>query len=78
MNHRIDALGMKCPRPIVELAKVRRRAAPGDTIEIEADDLAFDRDVAAWCETTGNELLELERHGSAAFARIRLHGGAAS
>ena len=75
MNHRIDARGMKCPRPIVELAKARRRAEPGDLLEIRADDLAFDKDVVAWCETTGCELVELARDAEGAHARIRLPGG---
>lgn len=74
-QHQIDARGMKCPRPIVELAKARRRAAPGDVLEIRADDLAFDRDVIAWCETTGCELLELQRDVEGARATIQLPGG---
>ncbi len=68
----IDARGMKCPRPIIELAKARRQAAPGSVIVITADDLAFESDVNAWCETTLNTLesfvTEVETH----TATIRL------
>ncbi|MBK8975681.1 MAG: sulfurtransferase TusA family protein [Planctomycetes bacterium] len=69
---------MKCPRPIVELAKARRRAAPGDVLAIDADDLAFASDVVAWCEATGAELLDLIRGEDATHARIKLHSGGPS
>jgi len=69
---RIDARGMKCPRPIIELAKARRRGSPGDTIEIVADDLAFESDVRAWCETTGNPLMVIETNAGESTARIQL------
>jgi TusA-related sulfurtransferase len=72
---RIEARGMRCPRPIVELAKARRQAQPGSLIVITADDLAFESDVKAWCETTRNELASLEREGDVVVATIRLMGG---
>jgi tRNA 2-thiouridine synthesizing protein A len=56
----IDARGMRCPRPVVELAKARRRASPGSQLEIVADDPAFESDVRAWCEATGCHLQELK------------------
>lgn len=68
----IDAKGMMCPRPIIELAKARRQASPGTTIRIVADDLAFESDVKAWCETTGNALSSLERDGDVITAAIEI------
>ena len=68
----IDARGMKCPRPIIELAKARRQAAPGSVIVIIADDLAFESDVKAWCETTLNHLESFSTAGETHTARIRL------
>jgi len=68
----IDARGKKCPRPIIELAKARRRLEPGTVIEIQADDLAFEVDLRAWCETTGNELSALERDGQLVRAQVTL------
>jgi TusA-related sulfurtransferase len=66
----IDAKGMRCPRPIIELAKARRKTEKGSIIEIQADDLAFESDVKAWCETTGNPLKDLSRTGNVVTARI--------
>jgi TusA-related sulfurtransferase len=71
----IDARGMKCPRPIVELAKARRQAAEGTQIEIVADDLAFESDVRAWCDTTGSTLADLQKEGTLVTALIRIPGG---
>lgn len=74
MSHtiQIDALGMKCPRPIIELAKAKRSHPPGTIIEITADDLAFESDLSAWCETTCNALRELQRDGDIINARVEL------
>lgn len=68
----IDARGMMCPRPIIELAKARRKAPRGALITILADDLAFESDVKAWCETTGNDLVSMDRDGDTITANIRL------
>jgi TusA-related sulfurtransferase len=69
----IDARGKRCPRPIIELAKARRAAEPGSTIHIMADDLAFESDVVAWCETTGNALSEFSKDGEVMTAIIQLN-----
>ncbi|MBM4372316.1 MAG: sulfurtransferase TusA family protein [Deltaproteobacteria bacterium] len=70
----LSCLGMKCPRPIIELAKLSRRVGPGSTIRVVADDLAFESDVKAWCETTKAELLTLEKAGTGLVATLRLPG----
>ncbi len=68
----IDARGTKCPRPIIELAKARRQATAGSRIVIVADDLAFESDVKAWCETTGNTLDSFSSDGGVHTATIRI------
>jgi len=71
----LDCRGMRCPRPIIELAKAARKEAPGTVLEVLADDLAFESDVQAWCETTRATLLELKPlDGGGWRARIRLAG----
>lgn len=68
----IDCMGMKCPRPIIELAKAARKAASGAKVRIRADDLAFESDVRAWCDATGATLVDLESSGVSIQAVIRL------
>jgi len=68
----LNCIGMKCPRPIIEIAKFARRNPPGATLEVKSDDLAFESDVRAWCDTTKAQLLALGRDGATVIATIRL------
>lgn len=72
MKKDIDAKGLRCPRPIIEVAKAKRMLSEGDEISVEADDPAFESDIRAWCESTGCELLECRSEGSVVTARIVL------
>ena len=72
MAHEIDAKGLRCPRPIIELAKAKRTLPAGEEIHIIADDPAFDSDVRAWCETTGCTIISLEKEGNIVTATITL------
>lgn len=67
----IDLRGMKCPSPIVHLNEVVNDLAPGDDFLAIADDRAFEPDVQAWCDLTGNELLSLEHAEADIRALIR-------
>jgi TusA-related sulfurtransferase len=57
----LNCLGMKCPRPIVEMAKRIRRMEDGEIMEVHADDPVAEVDIPAWCETTGNTFLKMEK-----------------
>jgi tRNA 2-thiouridine synthesizing protein A len=46
---RIDALGKKCPQPIIMLAARIGEVRIGQVIEVLADDPATKTDVPAWC-----------------------------
>lgn len=56
----INARGLQCPGPIVELFKVAKAAESGDIITIEVTDCGFSKDINAWCKKTGNELVSIE------------------
>lgn len=53
----LDCLGMKCPRPIIELARRIGEVEPGGLVEVWADDPAAGPDLAAWCRMRGQELV---------------------
>ena len=72
MLKKIDARGMKCPRPIIELALAQRMLAAADEISIMSDDPAFENDVQAWCDATNCELLEVRKQGTIISALIRI------
>ena len=58
VDEKIDAQGMMCPMPIVQLTKKMKTMSPGQTLELVADDVGALEDVPAWVSRTGNEMLE--------------------
>lgn len=56
----IDARGLQCPGPIMQLKRGMDELAPGQSLAILASDPGFAKDVAAWCRGTGNELVSLD------------------
>jgi tRNA 2-thiouridine synthesizing protein A len=55
----IDALGRKCPIPIIMLAGRIREVPIGGTIAVLADDPAAKTDVPAWCTMKSHEFVAL-------------------
>ncbi|MEU1418577.1 aminotransferase class V-fold PLP-dependent enzyme [Kitasatospora sp. NPDC005751] len=53
----IDALGKRCPLPVIELAKRIGEVPAGGTVAVLADDEAARLDVPAWCGMRGQEYL---------------------
>ena len=68
----IDCLGMKCPRPIIEIAKAARKHQPGAILSVQADDLAFESDVKAWVDNAKATILELEKENGKVSVVIQL------
>ena len=56
-TEKLNALGLKCPQPILKVAAMLPQLNPGDTLEIEADCPSFPNDIKAWCQKTGKTLL---------------------
>jgi tRNA 2-thiouridine synthesizing protein A len=55
---RVDARGLQCPMPIVKTAQAIKSLIPGAIVEVLATDPGSTKDFAAWCRTTGHELVE--------------------
>lgn len=53
----IDATGMLCPLPVLKLRKRLKPLAPGQCIEMLADDPAAIIDVPHFCTEAGHELV---------------------
>lgn len=52
----VDARGLFCPGPLQVLQGVLKRMAPGEYLEVLADDPDSKIDVADWCESNGHKL----------------------
>ena len=60
---RVDACGLQCPGPILKMKKTMDGLVSGERVEITATDPGFPRDAAAWCSSTGNQLISKEASG---------------
>ncbi|MEU9218148.1 aminotransferase class V-fold PLP-dependent enzyme [Streptomyces sp. NPDC048376] len=67
----VDALGRRCPVPVIELAKVIGDVPVGGTVRVLSDDEAARLDIPAWCEMRGQEYLgeEPAERGTAYLVR---------
>lgn len=54
----LDAKGLNCPLPILKAKKALKSVPAGGTLEILSTDAGSVADFAAFCRTTGNELVE--------------------
>lgn len=71
----IDALGLKCPEPLMIVRNRMRTMEAGQTVFIEATDPSTVRDFTNLCRFMGHELLDQqEREGCFLFV-IRKGGG---
>ncbi|MFC8277274.1 cysteine desulfurase/sulfurtransferase TusA family protein [Streptomyces sp. NPDC057271] len=70
----VDALGKRCPIPVIELAKVIGDVPVGGTVTVLADDEAARLDIPAWCEMRGQEYVgeEPSPKGGSAYVVRRL------
>lgn len=56
----LDCRGMRCPQPIIELARRFGAVEPGGLVELWADDPAAGPDLAAWCRMRGQDLVSAD------------------
>ena len=56
----INACGLQCPGPILQLKNAMDEINEGEAVSITATDPGFAADAPAWCNTTGHELVSLE------------------
>jgi NADPH-dependent 2,4-dienoyl-CoA reductase/sulfur reductase-like enzyme/peroxiredoxin family protein/rhodanese-related sulfurtransferase/TusA-related sulfurtransferase len=54
----IDACGLQCPGPIMQLKQAMDQIEPGQAVRISVSDPVFAADLDGWCHTTGNRLRE--------------------
>jgi tRNA 2-thiouridine synthesizing protein A len=54
---KLDARGMNCPLPILKTRKAINQMNIGEILEVTSTDPGSVRDMASFCEQTGNRLV---------------------
>ena len=67
----IDACGLQCPGPILQLKKRVDELSVGQAIKIRATDPGFHKDVNSWCKMTNNTLCDLSKKDGVIEAIIK-------
>lgn len=57
INAELDALGLRCPEPVMMVRKEVRGLNEGDVLLIQADDPASVRDIPSFCRFMGHQLI---------------------
>ena len=60
----LDLKGLVCPIPVVKISQAVKQLPVGEIVEAYATDPGVLADIPAWCKTSGNELVKMERAGS--------------
>ncbi len=60
----LDTLGLFCPMPIIETSKKIKELTLGQVLEVLSDDEGIKKDMPAWCQTTGQEMVGLEEEAN--------------
>lgn len=60
---RLDACGLQCPGPIMQVKNAVDGMKAGQRIEVKATDPGFARDAESWCRSTGNRFVSKTSEG---------------
>lgn len=66
----IDARGLMCPGPIMQLKKNYDKIGFGEQLEIKVTDQAFGQDLEGWSNMVGAKVLSLNNSGGVVTARV--------
>jgi tRNA 2-thiouridine synthesizing protein A len=56
-NEKLDARGLNCPLPVLRTRKALNQLASGAILEVISSDPGSVKDMASFCDQTGNRLL---------------------
>lgn len=55
--HTLDTIGLRCPQPVLKLAVLAVKLAPGEMVEVLGDCPTFEKDIRTWCQRLRKTLL---------------------
>ncbi|WNC72405.1 sulfurtransferase TusA [Thalassotalea psychrophila] len=56
-DHTLDAIGLRCPEPVMMVRMNIRKISVGETLLVIADDPSTARDIPSFCEFMEHELV---------------------
>lgn len=56
-DHSLDAIGLRCPEPVMMVRMNIRKIASGETLLITCDDPSTTRDIPSFCRFMEHELI---------------------
>ena len=74
----VNACGLQCPGPIMQVYDAIKTMEYGDLLEVTATDPAFQEDIKSWCVSTGNRLVSIKYDNSRYTAIIKKEKGQVS
>ena len=57
-DYQLDALGLRCPEPVMMVRLKIREMNVGETLAVTADDHSTTRDIPSFCRFMGHELVD--------------------
>ena len=57
-DHQLDAMGLRCPEPVMMLRQKIRKITSGETLLVIADDPSTARDIPSFCRFMEHQLVE--------------------
>lgn len=72
---KVNACGLQCPGPIMQVHQALELMEDGDVLEITATDPGFATDIKTWCKKVGHTLLASGKADKSFFANIMKGSG---
>ncbi len=73
IDSRLDARGVCCPLPLIQIAKSVMILKPGQTLEIIGNDPIFEPSIRDFCQANGHAVLEVttdDKHSVTILIRV--------
>lgn len=67
----LDVKGLKCPLPVLKVQKKMKTINPGDVLSVEATDPLSVIDIPAYCNESGNILVQQSNENEVHIFRIQ-------
>jgi tRNA 2-thiouridine synthesizing protein A len=56
-DHQLNAIGLRCPEPVMMVRQKIRKIATGETLQVIADDPSTARDIPSFCRFMEHQLI---------------------